>query len=119
MDTHQDEPLIQNYVQRLVQCGAPLGIILFGSQARDTATEDSDVDFLVIDETTDLHHHRAIMYRQALRPRMVPVDLLVLTPQEIRDEYYRHVPFVVDALKEGRWVYGDPRRARLSDLSTG
>ena len=99
--------------------GHPLGIILFGSQARGTATEDSDVDLLVIDEIPDVHHRRAIMYRQALRPRLTPVDLLVLTPQEIREEYYRNVPFMIDVLEEGRWVYGNPRRTGLSDLGTG
>lgn len=118
LDTAQSDPIIQNYVRRLVQCGHPLGIILFGSHARGTAKEDSDVDLLVIDEMPDVHRHRAIMYRQALRPRMTPVDLLVLTPQEIRDEYHRNVSFMMGVLEEGRWVYGDPRRTGLSDLGS-
>ncbi|MCY0878427.1 MAG: nucleotidyltransferase domain-containing protein [Firmicutes bacterium] len=112
------ESIIETYVQRIVQQGHPLGIILFGSYARDSANENSDVDLLVIEETPDVNHHRALMYRQALRPRTMPLDLLVLTPAEIRDGYARRIPFLRDLLEEGRWVYGDPRRAGLSDLGS-
>ncbi|MCY0864164.1 MAG: nucleotidyltransferase domain-containing protein [Sulfobacillus sp.] len=116
---HQEESIIQNYVQRIVQNGHPLGVILFGSYARGTANENSDVDLLIIEAAPDTHHRRAVMYRQILRPRTIPVDVLVLTPQEIRDGYHRKIPLLRDVLKEGRWVYGNPRRAGLSDLSAG
>ncbi|MCY0898875.1 MAG: nucleotidyltransferase domain-containing protein [Firmicutes bacterium] len=117
--SHQAELVIQNYVQRIVQGGHPLGVVLFGSHARGTANVNSDVDLLIIEEEPDTYHRRAIMYRQMLRPRTIPVDLLVLTPQEIRDGYNRKIPMLRDALKEGRWVYGNPRRVGLSDLSAG
>lgn len=112
------EPIIRDYVDKLVECGHPIGVILFGSHARGTATEDSDVDLLVIDETPDERHRRSIMYRQALRPRVVPIDLIVFTPEEIKAQYYQRVPFVHDVLREGRWVYGDSGRAGLSGIST-
>ncbi len=111
--------MFRSQLALLVDRGHPLGIILFGSQARGTATADSDVDLLVIDEMPEIHHCRAIMCRQALRPRVTSVDLLVLTPQETREEYERSEPYMVDVLKEGRWVYGNSRRAGLSDLGTG
>ncbi len=110
------EPIIRDYADKLVPCGHPVGVVLFGSHARGTATPDSDIDLLVIDTTPDERHRRSIMYPQALRPRMVPVDLIVLTSEEIIAPYHRRVPFVVDVLREGRWVYGDSGRAGLSDI---
>lgn len=110
------EPIIRDYVDKLVQCGHPVGVVLFGSHARGTATPDSDIDLLVIDTTPDERHRRSIMYRQALRPRTVPIDLIILPSEEIITQYHRGVPFVVDVPREGRWVYEDSGRAGLSDI---
>ncbi len=111
------EPIIRDYVNKLVRCGHPAGIILFGSHARGTATSDSDIDLLVIDILPDKRRQRSVMYRRALRPRIVPIDLIVLTPNEIQSQYQQQVPFILDVMREGRWVYGDSRRAGLSSIS--
>lgn len=112
-----DDTVLQHYVEQIVAVGKPLGIVFFGSQARGGATEDSDWDLLIVDPDADAQGHRAIQYRRALRPRLVPVDLVVATPDELSEQYLRRVPVVVDILQEGRWLYGSPRRARLDHLS--
>jgi predicted nucleotidyltransferase len=116
MGAVSQEQLIPNYVNKLVDCGHPLGTILFGSQARGTANDESDVDLLVIEESLIPEHRRAIPYRKALRPRFTPVDLLVLTPQEVEEESTQKRAFMVNVIEEGRWVYGNPGRAGLSRL---
>ena len=42
------EHIVEQYVAQLLRVGPPLGIVLFGSQARGTANPDSDIDMLII-----------------------------------------------------------------------
>lgn len=63
-------------------------IILFGSQAKGKATEESDIDVVIISE--DFRNkdilERAAMTKDAeirtLRKFMIPLDIVTLTPEE-------------------------------------
>lgn len=70
-------------VQRLAAALQPEKIILFGSYAYGQPTPDSDVDLLVIMDTTAPDLERYLTVCRQLRPRPFPVDILVRTPQEI------------------------------------
>jgi predicted nucleotidyltransferase len=60
---------------------APPGseVILFGSYARGTAQEDSDLDFLVVEPTLQRRRAEMVRLRQVLRPLGVPADVLVVS----------------------------------------
>lgn len=69
----------------------PERIILFGSQADNTASKNSDIDLAIIASAfrdQDLTQ-RAMMTRQAeiltIRAFMIPLDIITLTPEELED----------------------------------
>lgn len=82
----------------------PKAIILFGSAARGEATEDSDLDFLVVMETDKPFSDRIRDLRTSIRTR-TPLDIIVLTPQEAR-ELPKQSTFFSQVIKEGKLLYG-------------
>jgi uncharacterized protein len=92
-------------VRRLLRGGHPQRIILFGSQARNTSRERSDYDLLIIERSELPRSTRAATYYRALSDLPVEVDIVVFTPEEVRD--WEHVPqaFVTTAVREGRTLY--------------
>jgi predicted nucleotidyltransferase len=79
--------------------------ILFGSFARGEATRHSDVDLLVVQQTTKRWLDR---YEGLLREvsQAVPgrdVDLLIYTPEEL--DRMQERPLIQLALNEGRVIY--------------
>ena len=75
------QTLLDEIRRRLVEQFCPDRIILFGSQARGTADDHSDVDLLVICNVTDRRHQMLEMDR-ALRGLGIARDIVVLTPEE-------------------------------------
>ena len=80
-------------------------VILFGSYADGTATENSDVDLLVVADTTLPPHKRYSAVRRIIADCPAAFDIIVETP----DEYNRwrsvvnHVAYFAD--KYGRVIY--------------
>lgn len=78
--------------------------LLFGSYARGTATERSDIDVIFVEETDLPFLRRLDRYLGPLVDRLhVPVEVLVYTPQEF--ERMKDRPFVRQALQEGIILY--------------
>ena len=79
-------------------------VILFGSHARKEGTEDSDVDLLVILPFKGSSVHRSVEIRLKLRPAF-PVDLLVRTPENVRERMEMGDDFMREILEEGKVLY--------------
>lgn len=75
--------VLSEYIQKMVAAGSPEAIVLFGSEATQTASDDSDFDFLVIERAAGDRRQRGIKYQIALRPRIIAADILVRTPEEL------------------------------------
>jgi uncharacterized protein len=82
----------------------PQRVLLFGSYAQGTATADSDVDLLVILPFEGRPVDKSVEIRLRLRPTF-PVDLLVRTPQKIRERLAMGDDFMRDIIEEGRVLY--------------
>jgi predicted nucleotidyltransferase len=93
-----------NKLLQALQGYHPQRIILFGSVARGDADADSDLDVLVIKDTTDPFVHR-LEAMAKLCPLGVHADILVYTPHELRRMVDDGNPFILQALQEGRTVY--------------
>lgn len=79
-------------------------IILFGSYARGEVTEDSDVDLLVIGPFEGRSVDKSVEIRMKLRPKF-PLDLLVRTPEKVRQRIEMGDCFMKEILEEGKVLY--------------
>ena len=82
----------------------PERIILFGSCARGKPTPDSDVDLLVVMRTRRRPAEQATAIRQAV-DFPFPVDLLVRTPQQVRDRLAMGDCFIREIVTQGKVLY--------------
>lgn len=92
-------------IRRIVEVAQPERIILFGSAARNELGPNSDLDLLVIKggqfDRGELVNE---LYSQ-LYGVGVPVDLIIVTPQEVERYHDTHALVIKPALREGREVY--------------
>ena len=96
---------IQTIVERIVNGYNPDKIILFGSYASQHATEDSDLDILVIKQSVKPRHKRANDIWPYLYGTMVPIDLIVYSPEEVELEEKKANSFISNVLKTGSVLY--------------
>ena len=68
---------IQQAVERLVKAANPSKVILFGSYARGDATEDSDLDLMVIEREVENTGEEMVRLHRAVGDVGAGVDLLV------------------------------------------
>lgn len=74
--------VLDEVARRIVATSDPEQVILFGSYARGDAGPDSDVDVLVIANDV-LPRQESVRVQRALRGLLVPIDVVVATPQQI------------------------------------
>ena len=97
--------LLALYVERIKSLYPRSRIVLFGSRARGDELPYSDFDVAVIlDEPGD--KLRLAEELRKLKPRGLPLDLLVLSSEELKD------PPVACMLKGGRVLYDGLRAAQ-------
>jgi predicted nucleotidyltransferase len=80
-------------------------VVLFGSYASGGVRPDSDVDFLVIADSALPRHKRSRSLYAMFKPYPFPMDILVLTPEEVERELGEPNSFVASALTQGKEVY--------------
>jgi predicted nucleotidyltransferase len=95
---------IQEFSSRPAETFHPLKIVLFGSYAEGTATEDSDVDLLVILPFEGKSVSKSVEMRLKLRP-CFPLDLIVRTPENVQERLEMGDSFMMDVLEEGKVLY--------------
>lgn len=93
-------------LNKLVSFYDPQIIYLFGSQARNEANKDSDIDFLIVKESDKPKRLRALEFRKELRGHnYYPVDILVYTPQEFKNECKIKGTIAYHVKEEGKILY--------------
>lgn len=99
---------LNRILSRIIEVSQPDAVILFGSYASGNATEESDLDFLLIKQTNELPVNRAASIRKALRDILYPMDILVYTPDEIEKNRNKKFTFIHEVFKTGKILYGRP-----------
>ena len=87
----------------------PDRIILFGSHARGEADFDSDVDLLVLMNVSGSRREMANQIDLALTDRELPVDVIVMTPEQFEKDRHFAGTLVRPADRDGRILYERPR----------
>ena len=95
---------IQEVSRRIADEFHPERILLFGSYAWSAPLPDSDVDLLVILPFEGKAVAKSVEMRLKVRPPF-PVDLLVRTPEKIRERLALGDPFIRSILDKGEVLY--------------
>ncbi len=98
---------IQKILDKLVTGYAPQKVILYGSYAYGKPDRDSDIDLLIIKETTERFIDRWVTVQQILTGThpSIPVETLVLTPQEMEKRLSIGDQFVEEIITRGEVLY--------------
>ena len=91
--------------ERIVQGFDPLQIILFGSQARGDANQQSDIDLLVVFAELADKRKTALDIMRALADLPVAKDILVSTPEELERHRTRIGSVLRYAQQEGKVLW--------------
>jgi len=101
------ERVIREVVEKLKKEYQPLRVILYGSYAYGVPDRDSDIDLLVVKETNERPIDRRVRVSRIISDpkRYIPVEVLVLTPEELRDRLECGDLFINEILTRGKTLY--------------
>jgi predicted nucleotidyltransferase len=101
----ESEAAIREAVERIATRFQPLKVILYGSRARGEGGPDSDADLLVVMPVNGSKRQQAVQMDLALEGIPIPIDLIVVTPEEV--EKYRDAmgTIIREAVREGKVLY--------------
>jgi predicted nucleotidyltransferase len=96
---------VESIVEQVRVKYKPERIVLFGSSARGTMHEGSDVDLLIVKETSKRRVDR-VKEVLSLVDYNIPFEPVVYTNKELAERLELGDPFVKKALREGKVLYG-------------
>ena len=100
-----DKSTISNIINRITTNTNPDKIFLFGSYANNQANEDSDIDLLIIKDTSEPKYKRSIEIQRLLIGSKIPVDIVVYTNDEFENEKLKRFSFVNSVLQGALLIY--------------
>jgi uncharacterized protein len=88
---------------------SPEKILLFGSYAHGIPTPDSDLDLMVVMETDRPRNKRSTPIRLLFKPMPCSMDILVVTPEEVKywNGTVNHI--ITEAFQTGKVLYDGTR----------
>ena len=101
-----DDSLLARIVKRITQVLPDACVVLFGSCPCGQSTPSSDLDLQVIAQTRDDPLAVAGELYGRLRPREIAMDIVVLSPGDVRRRLAGFDPFLQDAVGLGRVLHG-------------
>ena len=99
--------MVQAMVEKIVSDYMPQKVIVFGSYVYGTLHRDSDIDLLIVKDTPERFLDRWVAVRHILSDptRTVPLETLVLTPEEVDRRLAIGDQFVAEILEKGEVLY--------------
>jgi predicted nucleotidyltransferase len=100
------DPRVERVVKVIAEAIHPQKIILFGSRATGKARPDSDLDLVIVYDGEKSKRQVKLDIHRLLEPASLPIDLFVLTPEEMLRQ--RHVANTLarEIAESGVTVYG-------------
>lgn len=97
--------MLSEIAKKIVENFFPDKIIMFGSRVWSVPKEWSDIDILVILNSDESTTKLAAKISIVAKPRYVPMDILVRTPEEIEHRIKIGDHFIRKILAEGKVLY--------------
>jgi len=106
-DSIDVENIVKNMLNKLISGYAPQKVVLFGSHVYGQPHSDSDIDLLIIKDTSERFIDRWSTVQGLLTGlhNSVPVETLVLTPDEVSSRLRKGDQFIAEILQKGRTLY--------------
>ena len=95
---------LDQIVENLKKNYTPEKIILFGSYSKGNATEESDLDLILIKKTKKHPIWRRVEARKASKLK-IPMDIIVYTPDEFEKLLKQNSFFIRDIVHSGKVLY--------------
>jgi uncharacterized protein len=99
---------IDDVVRQIAEKFKPQKIILFGSYGRGNPRPESDVDLLVIMETTLREVQQELLIQQSIEMDLFGLDLMVQTPRRLAERIALGDSFLREIARDGKVVYEAP-----------
>lgn len=96
---------LEEITSALVRGYNPERVILFGSHGTAAQVTGSDIDLLIIKESSARPIDRRAEVDRLLTPRAVPIDVWVYTPAEVRALFSAGSPMIEEIMETGRLLY--------------
>jgi len=96
---------IDDVIRQIAEKFKPQKIILFGSYARGNPRPESDVDLLVVMDTSLREVQQEILIQQSLEMDLFGLDLIVQTPRRLQERVTLGDSFLREILRDGKIVY--------------
>jgi predicted nucleotidyltransferase len=104
--THNEiEKILDEFKHRVVSRFHPQRIILFGSYAAGRPGADSDLDILVVMDVKGSTRQKANEIDLLMADRLVPMDFIVLTPEQYERQKHIIGTMVQQAHNKGKVIY--------------
>lgn len=97
--------IVDEIVRRITAKYNPDKIILFGSCVNGLLTADSDLDILIVMHVDGSQRETANAIDLTLADRTVPMDLIVVTPEQYERQKDILGTIISEAAREGRVIY--------------
>jgi len=100
------QAVIEEVKNRLVKTYNPIAIYLFGSYARGTPNEESDLDLLiVVDASDEKTYKRPVSGHRALRDLDISKDIIVSTKEEFDRAVSDATTLLYKIRRDGALIY--------------
>ena len=96
--------MLQAIQEQIFRLCDPQKILLFGSQAKGTATINSDIDLCIVASTNNKRALLTDLYCDTVSD--MPIDFLLYTPEEWNQSVNDHQSFAHKLNREGVVLYG-------------
>ena len=99
--------MVDRIVAAIVEDTEPLMVVIFGSVAKGTAKDTSDIDLMVVMDTDKRFVERSFPIEKALFSRNILVDrdIFVVTPEEFERDVDDDTSLIHEAYHTGIIVY--------------
>jgi predicted nucleotidyltransferase len=109
--TPQARQDLERLLHKLIAGYSPQQVFLFGSHAYGEPDQHSDLDLLIVKETSKTPFQRRVEVGRIVQDkrRRTPIQSLVITPEELKERIQYGDPFVIEILEKGELLYDAER----------